>query len=110
MTAAIQNANGQFVAPSLAAAQAAASDVTLAATSDPTTNNLVTFNADTSDASAYNSFLMEESYLVVPTNGLSAAKAKALAQFVRYVLGPKGQAAIGRSGRLPPPLPWSPPA
>ncbi len=44
---------------------------------------------------------MEESYLVVPTNGLSADKAKALAQFVRYVLGPKGQADIGPFGAAP---------
>ena len=41
----------------------------LASTSDPTTNNLVTFNASTSDASAYNNYLMEESYLVVPLTG-----------------------------------------
>ncbi len=101
MTAAIQNADGQFVVPSTTAAQAAASHVTLAATSDPTTNNLVSFNADTSDASAYNSYLMEESYLIVPTNGLSADKARALAQFVRYVLGPKGQTDIGLFGAAP---------
>ena len=41
--------------------------------------------------------------------GLSADKARALAQFVRYVAGSEGP---GRnracSGRLPPPLPWSP--
>ena len=71
-TAAIQNAAGQFVAPSTAAAAAAAeADATLAATSDPTTNNLVTFNAEPTDAAAYNNYLMEESYLVVPTNGLA---------------------------------------
>ena len=101
MTAAVQNANSQFVAPSLAAAQAAAGDATLASTSDPMTNNLVTFNASPTDATAYNKFLMEESYLVVPTSGLSTAKAKALAQFVRFALGSKGQAAISAFGAAP---------
>ena len=59
------------------------------------------FNASTTDAAAYNSYLMEESYLVVPTNGLSAAKAKALAQFIRYVLGPEGQQDIENFGAAP---------
>ena len=44
-TAAVQNAQGAYVAPSTAAAAAAEADATLASTSDPTTNNLVTFNA-----------------------------------------------------------------
>ena len=101
MTAAIQNAAGQFVIPSTAAAEASAADATLATTSDPTTDNLVTFNPSTTDAAAYNSYLMEESYLVVPTNGLSAAKAKALAQFVRFVLGPEGQQDIKNFGAAP---------
>jgi ABC-type phosphate transport system substrate-binding protein len=101
MTAAVENADNQFVVPSTAAAQAAAADATVASTSDPTTNNLVTFNASTTDASAYNNYLMEESYLVVPTTSLSAAKAQALAQFVRYVLGSKGQADIEDFGAAP---------
>ncbi len=101
MTAAVQNANSQFVAPSLAAAQASAADATLATTSDPTTNNLVTFTASPTDAAAYNSYLMEESYLVVPTSGLTTAKAKALAQFVRFTLGSKGQADIEAFGAAP---------
>ena len=42
-TAAVQNAAGKFVAPSTAAAAATEADATLAQTSDPTTNNLVTF-------------------------------------------------------------------
>ena len=50
----------------------------------------MTFNANANDATAYNNYLMEESYLVVPTTGLTAAKAKALAQFVRFVLGSPG--------------------
>ena len=43
-TAAVQNAAGDFVVPSADAAKAAEADATLAATTDPTTNNLVTFN------------------------------------------------------------------
>jgi ABC-type phosphate transport system substrate-binding protein len=101
MTAAIENADSQFVVPSTAAALAAAADATMASTSDPTTNNLVTFNASPTDAAAYNNYLMEESYLVVPTTGLSAAKSQALAQFVRYVLGSKGQADIEEFGAAP---------
>ncbi len=100
-TAAIQNAQGSFVSPTLAAAQAAQADATLAATSDPTTNNLVTFNASGSDAAAYNSDLMEESYLVVPTTGLTPAKAAALAQVVRFVLGTQGQKDIESFGSAP---------
>ncbi len=100
-TAAIQNAQGSFVSPTLAAAQAAQSDASLASTSDPTTNNLVTFNASTSDAAAYNSDLMEESYLVVPTTGLTAPKAAALAQVVRFILGTQGQKDIASFGSAP---------
>jgi ABC-type phosphate transport system substrate-binding protein len=100
-TAAVQNAQGAFVAPSLASAQAAAADATLSATTNPTTNNLVTFNASTTDADAYNSDLMEETYLVVPLNGLSSAKASALAQVVRFILGPEGQQDIESFGAAP---------
>ena len=75
-TAAVQNASSDFVTPTETAAQAAEDDATLAATTDPTTNNLVTFNATGHDAAtAYNNYLMMESYLLVPTNGLSADKA-----------------------------------
>jgi hypothetical protein len=100
-TAAIQNLQGAFVAPSEAAATAAQSDATLAATSDPTTNNLVTFNASATDAAAYNNNLMVEDYLVVPTNGLPANKATALAQLIRFILGTKGQADISKFGSAP---------
>jgi ABC-type phosphate transport system substrate-binding protein len=100
-TAAIQNAQGAFVAPSTASAAAAETDATLAATSDPTTNNLVTFKGSASDAAAYNSYLMEESYLVVPTTGLPSAKAYALANLVRFALGPKGQQDITSFGVAP---------
>ncbi len=100
-TAAVQNAQGSFVAPSSASAGAAEADATLASTSDPTTNNLVTFNAGTSDQAAYNNYLMMESYLLVPTNGLPADKALALAQFIRFAVGAKGQADITALGAAP---------
>ncbi len=100
-TAAIENADSKYVQPSLAAAQASAVDATLANTSSATTDNLVTFNAVPSDAAAYNNDLMAESYLVVPTDGLPANKALALAQFVRYVLGTSGQALIESYGSAP---------
>jgi hypothetical protein len=100
-TAAIQNAAGNIVPPTEAAAAAAESDSTLTSTSDPTTNNLVSFDPSQTDAAAYNNFLMTESYLVVPTNGLPADKATQLAQFIRFVLGPTGQSDIKLLGAAP---------
>jgi hypothetical protein len=100
-TAAVENAAGSFVPPSTTAAAAAEADATLASTSDPTTNNLVTFQPNTNDSAAYNSDLMLESYLVVPTNGLSSDKALALAQLVRFVLGSEGQKDITALGAAP---------
>ncbi len=97
-TAAVQNADSgttTFVAPSETAAAAAEQHITIAS------NNTVTFNPSTTDATAYNNYLMVESYLVVPTSGLPANKATALANLVRYVLGPTGQAAIARFGAAP---------
>ncbi len=44
---------------------------------------------------------MMERYLVVPTNGLSAAKAIALAQLIRFVLGTNGQKDISGLGAAP---------
>ncbi len=103
-TAAVENAAGAFVVPSAAAAAAAEKDATFASTSDPTTNNLVTFNASAGDAAAYNSDLMLESYLLVPKNGLPADKALALAQLIRFAVGGTGQAdiaALGAAGATP---------
>lgn len=108
-TAAVQNAGSDYVVPSSAAAAAAESNITLASTSDPTTNNLVTsFNAISSDPAncattsppscPYNNNLMLESYLIVPTNGLPADKALALAQFIRFAVGGTGQADIASLG------------
>ncbi len=100
-TAAVQNAQGSYVAPSVAAAKASQDDASMATTSDPATNNLVTFKASSTDAGAYNNYLMEESYLIVPTNGLAADKATALAQLVRFALGTQGQADIELYGAAP---------
>ena len=100
-TAAVENGAGNFVAPSATAAGAAEADATLASTSDPATDNLVSFNASTTDATAYDNYLMTESYLVVPTNGLPADRAQALAQFIRFAVGAKGQADITALGAAP---------
>ena len=95
-TAAIQNAQGSFVAPTEKAAAASEADATL----DPA-SNLVTFNAKAGDAAAYNSFLMVESYLVVPTSGLPVEKAQKLAQLIRFVLGPTAQTDEATLGAAP---------
>jgi hypothetical protein len=100
-TAAVQNAQGTYVAPTTAAAAAAETDAMLSATTDPTTNNLVTFTANGADAAAYNSYLMMESYLLVPTNGLDSTKALSLAQFIRFALGTTGQKDIAAFGAAP---------
>jgi hypothetical protein len=101
-TAAVQNAQGSYVTPSAASAGAAEADATLASTSDPTTNNLVDYSKpDATDAAAYNNYLMLESYLVVPTNGLPGTEAHALAQFIRFAVGGKGQSDITALGAAP---------
>jgi len=96
-TAAIQNAAGKFVPPSEAAAAASEADATM----DPTTN-LVTFAANANDKTAYNNYLMVESYLVVPTSGLTAAKAAKLAQYIRFVVGPVAESDEATLGSAPP--------
>ena len=97
-TAAIVNAQGAFVAPTVAAASAA--ETGAGVTLDPQTN-LVTFHPDPSDAAAYNNYMMVESYLVVPTSSLAPDKAIKLAQFIRFILGPSGQADIEVLGAAP---------
>lgn len=97
-TAAVQNAQGAYVAPSATAAAAAEADATF----DPTTNLVaLPFTANPNDPNAYNNYLMLESYLVVPTNGLPADKAQALAQFIRFAIGGTGQADISSLGAAP---------
>ena len=86
-TIAIQNGAGAFVSPTVAAAAAALNDATM----DPSTN-LVTYQNSTTDTAAYP--LMAMSYLVVPTSGLPAAKATALAALIRFALGSTGQSDV----------------
>ena len=76
MTAAIQNANGQFVAPSTdggASGRLPCHPGGHVRSDDRQPRHLQCQTPLM--RTAYNSFLMEESYLVVPTNGLSADKA-----------------------------------
>jgi ABC-type phosphate transport system substrate-binding protein len=94
MTVAIQNAAGKYVLPTVDATTAAVNDATF-----DSSTNLVTFNSDASDAAAYPIDVM--SYLIVPTSGLSAAKATALASFIKWVLGPTGQADVKSLGDAP---------
>jgi hypothetical protein len=95
-TAAIPNAAGKFVSPSEAAAAASEADATM----DPTTN-LVTFAANADNTAAYNNDMMVESYLIVPTSGLPAAKAQKLAQYIRFVVGPVAQSDEETLGSAP---------
>ena len=84
------------MAPTLAGESAALNDATI----DPTTN-LVTFPANGgSDPAAYPIMVM--SYLVVPTSGLSAAKAAALSQFLQFVFSSAGVSDITGLGAAPP--------
>ncbi len=96
-TAAIQNAAGKFVPPSESAAASAEEDASM----DPATN-LVTFAANPNNATAYNNYMMVESYLVVPTSGLTAAKAQKVAQYIRFVVGPVATSDEETLGSAPP--------
>lgn len=93
-TIAIQNAAGKYVGPSSDATEAALSD----ATADANTN-LVTFHSNANNTAAYPIDVM--SYLIVPTSGLSPDKAKALSAFIKFVLGPTGQADVKALGDAP---------
>ena len=95
--AALQNAAGKYVAPSESAAASAEGDAAM----DPSTN-LVTFAANPNNATAYNNYMMVESYLVVPTSGLTAVKAEKLAQYIRFVVGPIAQSDEETLGSAPP--------
>ena len=68
---------------------------------DPTTH-VVTFAANASNATAYNNYLMVESYLVVPTSDLTSAKAQKLAQYIRFVVGPVAASDEETLGSAPP--------
>ncbi len=103
-TAAIQNAAGKFVPPSEAAAAASEADATM----DPTTH-LVTFAANPNNTAAYNNYLMVESYLVVPTSGLTAAKASKLPSTSGSSWGRWRSRTRRLWGQLPRHRPWWPP-
>jgi len=94
-TVAVLNAAGAYVSPTPASMAAAEKCSTV----DPATN-LVTFGFSATDTAAYPIPAM--SYLVVPTSGLSPAKATALAAFIRFVLGSKGQADVEALGAASP--------
>jgi hypothetical protein len=96
-TAAIQNAAGKFVPPSETAAESSETDATM----DPATN-LVTFAPNATNDTAYNNYMMVESYLIVPTSGLTSAKASKLAQYIRFVVGPVAQSDEETLGSAPP--------
>ena len=96
-TAAIQNAAGKFVPPSETAAASTEGDATM-----DLATNLVTFAPNATNQTAYNNYMMVESYLVVPTSGLTAAKASKLAQYIRFVVGPVAQSDEETLGSAPP--------
>jgi len=94
-TFAIQNAAGQFVQPTIQAETAALDDATM------NSSNIVTFQPEGgTDQAAYP--MMQMSYLVVPTKGLSAAKATALSQFINFLATPAAAADIEKLGGVPP--------
>ena len=92
---ALENTAGSFVPPTVAATQAAEADATF-----DTSTNLVTFNASTTDKGAYP--VVQMSYLIVHTTGLSPAKAVALASLIRFTLSAAGQKDIESLGAAPP--------
>ncbi len=93
-TIAVQNKANAFVSPTVAGATAALKDATF-----DSSTNLVTFQRFDKRHSGIPIMVM--SYLVVPTSGLPASKATALASFIRFVLGTKGQADVSALGAAP---------
>jgi PBP superfamily domain len=92
----IQNNAGQFVAPTSAGVLTA---IEQAGTVDPKTNLITLDFSKITDPAAYPIPMVE--YLAVPTTGLSTAKAKALAAFVKYVLSDAGQKDVADTGYVP---------
>jgi hypothetical protein len=93
-TAELQNAAGDFVAGTPASAQAALSDASVNATT-----NLVTF--PTNDANPASYPMVDMSYLIVPTSGLSSAKDTALGKLIQFILGAAGATDISAAGAAP---------
>jgi len=83
-TVSIQNAAGDYVAPTPASMTAALDDAQL-----DSSTNLVSFPAQDPNPAAY--VMPAMSYLVVPTSGLSPTKATALSALIRFALSPAGQ-------------------
>ncbi|HEX4087102.1 MAG TPA: hypothetical protein VHZ33_00225 [Trebonia sp.] len=101
-SAALENADGKFVRPTDAAMAAAVKDMTV--NPDGVTRSM---NYTDKDPAAYP--LTMVIYAVVPTGGISKAKAAAIAQFLDYVAG-QGQVRGTAPGQLAPgylPLPQS---
>lgn len=90
-TVSIQNAAGAYVAPTPTSMSAALADASM----DPT-SKLVAFTPTPHDPLAYS--LPAMSYLIVPTTGLDAAKATALAGLIRFALSDRGQADVAKLG------------
>jgi hypothetical protein len=101
-SAALENADGKFVRPTDAAMAAAVKDMTV--NPDGVTRSM---NYTDKDPAAYPLTMVV--YAVVPTGGISKAKAAAIAQFLDYVAG-QGQVRGTAPGQLAPgylPLPQS---
>jgi hypothetical protein len=99
--AALENAAGKFVQPTDASMAAAVKDMT------KTSAGTLQTNYTTKDPAAYPLTMVV--YAVVPTGGISKAKAKSIAQFLDYVANQGQQPGTG-TGQLPEgylPLPQS---
>jgi hypothetical protein len=99
--AALENADGKFVEPTNAAMAAAVKDMTVGA------GGTLSMNYTDKDPAAYP--LTMVIYAVVPTGGISKAKAAAIAQFLDFVAD-QGQQVGTAPGQLPAgylPLPQS---
>ncbi|HWW53432.1 MAG TPA: phosphate ABC transporter substrate-binding protein PstS [Acidimicrobiales bacterium] len=82
-TASVKNAAGSFIAPSTDAASAAAASATV--------NADLTYNPiNTSGAQAYP--IVSPTYIIVYAKQTDAAKGAALKAFLKFILGPDGQA------------------
>src|SRR3954452_15834113 len=95
--AALQNAAGEFVAPSIASGEAA-----LAASSADLSENLRVFIGDSKGADAYP--VATFSWLLVYASYPNEATRAAVADFVRFGL-PEGQALAADLGYVPLPQP-----
>jgi hypothetical protein len=91
-SAALENAAGKFVEPTDAAMAAAVKDMT------KTSAGTLQTNYTTTDRAAYPMTMVI--YAIVPTGGISAAKAAAISKFLDFVAG-SGQTTGASPGELP---------